>query len=137
MKSLFAICTLFLAAAVVRGDVEQNVQKFMEATKEHFPPCIAEAGLPTELPTMMPPPTMSPEDMDKMNCVHSCVMKRLGVMDGGKLIADKMVEFAEKTFPEEAATMAKNVESCIEEANGGGDECGVMKAFTECMKKFD
>lgn len=36
-------------------------------------------------------------------------------MDGGKLIADKIVEFTEKTFPEEAAKMTKNSESCIEE----------------------
>ncbi|XP_076282961.1 general odorant-binding protein 28a-like [Lasioglossum baleicum] len=139
MKSVLAICTLFLAAALVRADEDANLKKFMEATKEHFEPCVAEVGMsiPTGMPSMTNMPTLSPENMDKLNCVHACVMKRLGIMDGGKIVADKMKEFMEQTFPEEAAKMMKDGESCIEEANGGGDECGVVKIFVECVKKFE
>ncbi|KZC13559.1 PREDICTED: uncharacterized protein LOC107191806 [Dufourea novaeangliae] len=135
MKSLLVICTVFLFAAVVRSDTEEE-KKIAELINEHVGSCTEELQLPPEWSTW-DDTKLSGENKDKAACLLACIMKRMGVMDGTQVVMEKLQETLKIVYTDDdkLAEKTKVMASCVEEVKDITNECEVASAFMACTHK--
>nr|QDJ95948.1 odorant-binding protein 5 [Encarsia formosa] len=122
MKLIFCIIGISLITGqVLCFDLEKVLEPFLEE-------CNKELGISEkDKPDLKDP---------KFRCYGACVLKKLKMMENGKLNEQMMIESLENAYPKADNTQKSKIKECVSTANTEKDECEVFNVTVKCVQEL-
>ncbi|KAK1134677.1 hypothetical protein K0M31_007457 [Melipona bicolor] len=136
MKAIFAIGCLFLLAAAVRADKDDEV---FEALKDDIKACAAEQSIAEDQLRKFFDVDLEGEEKQMWGCIQVCVMKRLNTFVDGHIEPENFREHLEKNPKHTADEITATIEAlkkCVDEVAEIPDECEMAYEFSSCFEKL-
>ncbi|KAK9309086.1 hypothetical protein QLX08_001063 [Tetragonisca angustula] len=135
MKAIFAIGCLFLLAAAVRADEDDEV---FEILKDDIKACSAEQGISEDQLHKFFDVNLKGDEKQTWGCIQLCVMKRLNTFVDGHIQPENFREHLEKNpkHTDEITATIEGLKKCVDEVAEIPDECEMVYEFSSCFRKL-